>query len=249
MHRKFTLEEFINKAKIIHSTRYDYTSVLYTGMKNPIQILCKRCGLLFFQRPDHHLCGRGCPRCSIKIQASKHRLTIKEFIGRAKKIHGNKYDYSKAIYLGHKSKIKIFCKNCLCFFKQTANAHLRGEGCPHCNIVSKGEQTIKEWLNKHKIKYISQKRFKNCRDKLPLSFDFYLPDYKLCIEFQGQQHYEPSMQINLCKDQQKGLLKFKLQQKHDKIKKEYCLQNNLFLLEIKHTDNIKDKLKEGIKNV
>lgn len=57
-------------------------------------------------------------------------------------------------------------------------------------LISKGELEVKNWLEKHNIRYEFQKRFKNCKDKHSLPFDFYLPDYNAAIEYQGKQHFE-----------------------------------------------------------
>lgn len=247
--KKYTTLTFIDKAKQIHFDKYDYSLTEYKGIKTPIKIICKICNKYFLQRPDHHLYGSGCPDCSRKIQANKHKLTQEEFINKAKNIHGDLYDYSKTIYNKHRNKIEIICKKCNKSFWQSANAHLNGEGCPNC-VNSKGESKIKLLLNAWNIKYVFQKRFKDCIDKQALSFDFYLPDYNSCIEFQGEQHFSPQMQINLMKDKKKGLRRFNIQKKHDKIKRLYCKQNNIYLIEIKYDENIEDKLKaELFKNV
>ena len=247
--KKYTNLIFIDKAKLIHLDKYDYSLVDYIGIKTPIKIICKTCGRCFLQRPDHHLCGSGCPDCGKIIQANKHKLTQEEFVDKAKSIHGNSYDYSKVVYNKHRNKIEIVCKKCNRSFWQTANAHLRGEGCPNC-IYSKGENKIKSLLDNWNIEYVFQKRFRNCIDKQILPFDFYLPDYSVCIEFQGKQHFDPQMQINLTKSKKKGIYRFNIQKKHDKIKKLYCEQNNLDLIEIKYDENIEEKLKlELFKNV
>lgn len=97
-----------------------------------------------------------------------------------------------------------------------------------------------KWLKSKDIRYITQKRFKDCKDKQLLPFDFYLPDYNLCIEFQGRQHYFMwRNEIN-----QDRLEK---QRQHDQIKKDYCKKNNIRLLEIKYNENINQKLKEYLK--
>ena len=89
-------------------------------------------------------------------------------------------------------------------------------------IKSKGEQAVEKYLNEHNIIFETQKRFKDCVDKKPLPFDFYLPDYNLCIEFDREQHYQPKF----------GMDGFLQTQKHDKIKNEYCNMHNIDLLRI-----------------
>ena len=87
--RKLTTEEFIKKAKEIHRDKYDYSKAEYSGSKIKICIICPKHGE-FWQIPNAHLNGQGCPECS-----NTKKLTTEEFIKRAKKIHGDKYDYSK----------------------------------------------------------------------------------------------------------------------------------------------------------
>lgn len=111
---------------------------------------------------------------------------------------------------------------------------------------SKGENSIWNWLNYNKIKFEFQKRFQDCRDKNTLPFDFYIPKYNMCIEFQGSQHYDPGFYIRKKKSQEEGMKKYLIQKKHDEIKKNYCIQNNINFLEIKYTEKIEDKLKEAL---
>ena len=85
------------------------------------------------------------------------------------------------------------------------------------------------------IVYVYQKIFKDCKDKNPLPFDFYLPEYNMCIEYQGQQHYYPVEIFG-------GKKTFEKQQKHDNIKKEYCQKNNITLFEIPYYSNLDEEL-------
>ena len=111
---------------------------------------------------------------------------------------------------------------------------------------SQGENTIWNLLKQHTIKFEFQKRFQDCKDKNTLSFDFYIPSLNLCIEFQGSQHYDPGFYIRKKKSQEEGMKKYLIQKKHDEIKKNYCIQNNINFLEIKYTEKIEDKLKEAL---
>lgn len=68
------------------------------------------------------------------------RLTIEEFIEKANKIHKNKYDYSKTVYVRSRDKVKIVCPT-HGIFEQRASSHLEGFGCPSC---------AKIWTEEHK---------------------------------------------------------------------------------------------------
>lgn len=86
------------------------------------------------------------------------------------------------------------------------------------------EYKIKEILDNLNIDYIQEKRFKDCKDIKTLPFDFYLPYYNTCIEFDGWQHY------NMIKYDTSD--KFKIRKKHDYMKDEYCKNNNIYLIRI-----------------
>lgn len=108
----------------------------------------------------------------------------------------------------------------------------------HCNII-KGEKRIADFLINNNIKFETQKKFdgliglKNGK----LSYDFYLPEQNILIEYQGQQHEKPI-------DVFGGDTQFEIQREHDKRKKEFAEKNGIKLIEIwyKDFDNINDIL-------
>ena len=77
----------------------------------------------------------------------------------------------------------------------------------------------------------------------PLPFDFYIPQYNLCIEFDGKQHFIPTDFKSNSTEEEK-LKYFELVQMRDNIKTDYCKNNNINLLRIKYTENIEEKLSE-----
>lgn len=101
----------------------------------------------------------------------------------------------------------------------------RNRGCPKCyKFKSRGEQAIQQYLEEHQIKYIPQKTFSPL-NKSKYRFDFFLPDYNLAIEYQGEQHYRDNGYFRDGLD---------IIQERDNIKKQYCLKNNIELLEISY---------------
>lgn len=223
---KTDTESFILKAKQLHGNEYDYSQVSYQSAHEKVKIICPIHGN-FKQTPNAHLAGKKCYKCT-----GTPKKTTEEFVCDAKKKHGNKYDYSLVTYIDNSVKIDIICKR-HGLFKQTPAAHLRGSGCPICRD-SKGEIAVREYLNKNNVLFIRQKRFNDCRYILPLPFDFYLPEYNTCIEFQGIQHYLSSYTFG----SKKGTNEFEKLQLRDKIKSDYCLGNNIRLLIISYKDNI-----------
>lgn len=237
---KKTKNNFIKEAKKIHKNKYNYNEIQYINSHKKIKLYCNTCKQYFWQIPINHLHGSGCPYCN-----PYKKLTQAEFIEKAKEIHNDIYDYSEVCYKNHRTKIKIRCKRCGILFEQKVNCHLNGQGCPYCK-QSKGELQIQAWLEKHTIIYEAQKRFKDCRDKNPLPFDFYLPCYNLCIEYQGRQHYKEGFDIfaKRYEDQEKAVQAFKKQQRRDRIKQKYCKINNILFLKIKYSQDIEKTLKQ-----
>jgi hypothetical protein len=226
-------KEFIDRAKLIHGDKYSYSSSNYFNYKTKIEINCAKHGL-FYKTPSAHIIGKeGCRKC----WEDKNKLTLEKLINGVKLIHGDKYDYSLSNYINSWTKIKILCSK-HGEFEQRPSDHLRGNGCPICR-ESTGESKIREFLKSNKIKYIRQFKFKECKDKYPLPFDFYLPDLNMCIEFNGVQHYEYNPFFHRNENN------FSLQQKRDKIKNIFCEDNNINLLVIKYSDDV-NKLEEII---
>lgn len=128
---RLTTQEFINRAIAIHGDKFDYSKVIYFSAKDKVIITCKDHGD-FLQAPTNHLSGNGCRECQ-KITLRKLKIkTQDQFILESKEIHGDKYDYSKAIYKGSYEKVKIICP-LHGEFEQLAREHsVNGCGCPDC---------------------------------------------------------------------------------------------------------------------
>ena len=128
---KQTTKDFICKAKDIHGDKYDYSNVEYVNNHTKVCIICSEHGE-FWQTPKNHLKGQGCPKCAVKIRATKNALSKNNFIEKAKKIHGDKYDYSKVEYINTHTKVCIICPEHGEFW-QMPNEHLQGCGCSKCS--------------------------------------------------------------------------------------------------------------------
>lgn len=220
-------EEFINKAKKIHGNKYDYKEVDYRSCKEYVIINCPLHGN-FNQRPNNHLNGSGCKKCGHEVTTSD----TNKFIEKAIKIHGNLFGYKKVIYNGALNKVIITCP-IHGDFLQSPNDHLKGSGCPACS-ESKGEKYIANILKNKNIKFFREKTFEDCKGKSRrLFFDFYIPDYDVLIEYDGQQHFEPL-------DFFKGDKRFEEIKSYDQIKNEYAIKNNIKLIRIKYSTPFED---------
>ena len=151
MPKKKTKEEFIQEATEKHEGKYDYSKVEYVNSRTKVCIICSEHGHgEFWQRPNDHLSGNGCPKCGKEA----NRLSKEDFIKKAKKIHGDKYDYSKVEYVNCMTKVCIICPEHGEFYQQ-ANVHTQGYGCPKCGscYVPTNEEWIASANKVHKDKY------------------------------------------------------------------------------------------------
>jgi len=187
-HRSNT-EKFIKRAKEIHGDTYDYSETEYTDASSPVTVICKKHGS-FSIRPHNHLRGQGCPLCGNEKKGAYRKVSLEDFIRRASEKHHNKYDYSLVDLKNTWSKVDIICP-VHGVFSQKANDHLRGIGCPEC-----GKQfgiSEKEVLNALQTKYGNveyQKAFPFLKSRTSSqTVDFFLPDYNIGIEYQGDQHF------------------------------------------------------------
>lgn len=229
--KSLTTTQFIKKCEKVHGKKFDYSLVTYTNMHQPVNIICPDHGE-FKQEPWVHLGTKyGCPQCS-KIGIGKsNALTTEEFIKRSNEIHNNRYDYSNVVYSGSENKIDIICPK-HGKFSQHAGSHMHGTGCPNCS-ASKGEAVIIKFLSENNIEFITQHKFPDCKNKRPLPFDFYLPGLNICIEYDGMGHYKV---INRSKDSEYNLSRYIQIIKHDKIKNDYCIENNIKLIRISYIE-------------
>lgn len=167
--RKKTTEEFIHEARKKHGNKYDYSMVKYVNNHTKICIICPKHGE-FWQRPADHIRGVGCSKCGVENRSEKNTLTKEEFIKKARKEHGDKYDYSKVDYVNCETKVCIICPEHGEFWQQ-AKSHTRGTGCPKCGGT--GVLTKEEWVTEaHKVhgnKYdYSKVRYVNNKTKVTI---------------------------------------------------------------------------------
>ena len=193
MGKKITTEEFIKRAKFVHGDAYDYTKTNFIKSSEKVCITCPKHGD-FWQLPFNHLRGAICKKCDNEKKSLEKTMTIDEFIDKAKKIHGDKYDYSETKYENRRTKVNIVCHKKFKngtehgVFSQTPGSHLRGCGCPHCRS-SYLETKVFKLLTEKNVKFETEKTYQWLVKGNHMYLDFYLPDYNTAIECQGIQHY------------------------------------------------------------
>ena len=123
---RITTEVFVKRAREKHGDKYDYSQTEYVNSNTKVKVICKKCNRVFETWPLQHLKGVGCPYCTGRYK------TTEDFIDEAKKVHGDKFDYSETKYVDSKTKVIIKCNDCGASFQQTPTDHLAGCGCPKC---------------------------------------------------------------------------------------------------------------------
>lgn len=211
----YTTEEYIEKAKEKYGEEYNYSITKYINNKTKIKYICPKHGIIE-QLPGNHI-RYGCPLCGKEegIKTNRNKTTTETFIGKAQKVHGNRYDYSKVEYINGNTEVKIICPAHGSFWQKPVK-HLYGQGCPICK-ESHLEKKIQLFLNDKNIKYIYEykpKWLKKGRGQK--SIDFFLPDFNIGIECQGEQHlhdtrakYVVNFNTLLKRDEEKYFLSLK----------------------------------------
>ena len=164
---KFTLttEEIVRRFREKHGDRYDYSETEFLGQDKKVKIICRKHGP-FWMTIYNHLKGQGCPKCKGEKVTATRTMTQEEFLEKARKVHGDKYDYSKVVYAKTNKKITIICPE-HGEFHQTPNSHLCGKGCMHCGSKQEEkkpshEELIRKFKEAHGDKYdYSQVKYVN----------------------------------------------------------------------------------------
>ena len=239
---KCTHDQFVSDIKKINSN----ISIIgnYVNDHTKLMVSCNVCANIWEAAPTHLKQGKGCPKCAIMRNARKLSKTTDQFISEIKAINPNIHILGD--YINQTTKIKWECLQCGEISYSLPTNLLQGkQGC-NCN-KSKGENRIAKWLGSKNIYYLQEYRFDDCKDKRTLPFDFYLPNYNMCIEFDGIQHFEPISFGNSNSEEIKSQI-FKDLKKRDLIKDKYCLEKDITLLRIPYWefDNIETILENNL---
>ena len=169
--KRLTKEKFVERANIIHDQKYDYSKVDYVNIATKVCIICPEHGE-FWQTPNDHInCKHGCPKCSHR----SFKKTTNEFIEESKRIHGDKFDYSKVEYKNENTPVCIICPEHGEFW-QTPHSHLLGNGCRKCSDKINGKLrriSLEEFIRKSKE--IHENRYDYSK------VDYESTDKKVCI--------------------------------------------------------------------
>lgn len=216
----------------IENNGYTLLSDKYMGSKQKLLIKCNLNHIYETTFIHFHLRNQRCATC-FNIN---NRLTysyVKDFVE-------SELGYSliSKEYNGYSEKIEVQCNKkhiySVCFHK-----FKNGRRCPYCK-TSKNEKKIKDFLINNNIEYIQQYKIKDCKNKFVLRFDFGIIDenkkVKCLIEYDGEFHYNQFFQ----KQNLKNI------QENDKIKNQYCKNNNIVLIRIPYWQ--RDRIEEILLN-
>ncbi|HBM7636774.1 TPA: hypothetical protein LZ311_004060 [Enterobacter asburiae] len=141
--RKYVLKRFT----AMHGNVYDYSRVDYRGASVPVVIGCRIHGD-FMQKPAAHQQGNGCPQCGnaakgAGVRRTTHNTRERKFFAKARQQHGDRYDYSRAVFVNAHTPVEIACPEHGPFHQQPQH-HVAGSGCPVCaqeDFRASGEAT------------------------------------------------------------------------------------------------------------
>lgn len=204
-------------------------STEYENNRTRLECKCFVCGNRWRANANNLLMGKGCPKCKDRINGERQMMSGKEFEKRLSSINPEVKVKSEE-YSGTFKKINVTCTICGHTWPAAPNNLLNGCGCPKCNR-SKGEKQTEKWLSENQYDYRPQYRIGDCRFKKPLPFDFAVfsgDRLKCLIEYQGIQHYKIDSYYG-------GGKAFEYLKNNDKIKKQYCENNHIPLIEIPYT--------------
>jgi very-short-patch-repair endonuclease len=263
---RLTQEIFVSNVVAIHGNKYSFEKTKYVSARTPVIITCIKhqhdfkimAGVLSCKkkkRGERKYRVGSCPLCINEYFTRIKHPKIKKLIT-TKKINDKK---SYMLYDELKKLVNSLGITSSWEYRKWRKKSCHEEDTP-CNPdriysgwisyydffnknkkdkMSAGERKIYNYLQRNNIEFVWQKSFENCRNLHILFFDFYLPEYKLLIEFDGQQHYKMS---NFSKSIEINKQKFEQVRKNDAIKTKYCKDNNIKLLRLNNNDLINSEI-------
>ena len=132
-----TVEDALAKFSEVHGDKYDYSKFTkWPGGTSKIQIGCPIHGE-FSQTIAEHLKGSGCNECGKLKKAATLKKGVEEYIADARRVHGDKYDYSLWVpeTTAWHNKVTIVCPE-HGPFEQLLGSHIKGRGCERCGLAA-----------------------------------------------------------------------------------------------------------------
>jgi len=195
------------------------------GRARQYRTFCIRCNADRGYQPRQH--RKYCQACSLIISWEPRVVGIDQFNQELEDVFGPATVVTApgADYINSSIPVDLICLKCGYSFSRIRAAALKGPGCPRCmRVYSHGEKVIADYLTSNAIDFKPEYKFDDCKDVRRLPFDFYLPDFNMCIEYDGVQHFKVG---GWC-----GAEKLEALKKRDAIKTAYCIEKAIHLLRI-----------------
>jgi len=182
-----------------------------------------------------------CPYCTHKLPSEDYNLLV------INPKLCEEWDYEKnvkrpeEVVPGSARYVHWKCRECGHKWEARINHRNNDGGCPEC-LIGWGEKQLKVMCDKYNSPYTPQLRLADCRDKLPLPFDVAVfkdeskTQLRVILEYDGKQHFEPVRFGDISQERAEEV--FILTQYHDKIKNDYCIENNIPLLRIPYWERL-----------
>lgn len=195
----------------------------YLNNATPVTCVCTICGETEKFLPTNLISGKGCRFCAATKRGLSRRKTHEQFVREMSERHKDIKVISK--YEKNHTKMQFECMKCHHRWFSTPCNVMNIRGCPSCSLP-RGEHAIDIYLTEHGVRHTHQYTSNGLVGPRggELSYDFYLPDNNILIEYQGEYH------DGTAKNQ--TLLQFEIQRECDRRKAEYAKENNITLLEI-----------------
>ena len=235
--RKVSKEQYLEK---MHSVNPNIDIIDdFVNMSTKIHVICNICNHKWHVAPSS-LFKFGCPKC-----AGNAVKTTDEF---EQELHTYASNFELlSPYIRATKKVHVRCNDCGNDDWITPNKLKSGQQCKFCHETI-GEKNIRKYLETNNINFDSQKSFDGLVGvgNKPLTYDFYLPDENILIEFQGEQHEHPVTFGGRSKYE--AVSDYEKQQEHDNRKRDYALSHSINLLEIWYydIDNIEQILNDKL---
>lgn len=247
--RTMTNSEFLNRVKQRWGDEYTVLST-YKNSDTPVKVKHNRCGNVYMTRPADFLRGHGCLKCSYADRSSKIGINQRTPLSKVKESIKNILGINYVVltkdneYKGNRQHIKI--KHLVCgtvYDVRYSDIQSHHTGCPYCALRKKssyGERLIRSLLI-NSFCYSDGSDFiygyiiPDLKYKNNLHFDFWLPNKRVAIEYDGEQHYKPISFWG-------GIESYKILLHRDQLKNTYCINNNITLIRIPYTITTKKQI-------
>lgn len=235
LHRvNYTNETFTKAVDAVHGKGKYKVLTPFKTVGHYVRVQCLTCGYIFRAKGNSLIAGHGCPKCAKKLVADKERKTKEEYQRELNELYPNSFKIIGK-YISCKKTIKVKHLVCGHTFEIQAYGLLKSGYCKYCNC-SQGESIVRSILDKYNIDYKHGYVLPN-----RLHLDFYLPQYRVAIEYDGRQHYES----NEFFDKRESLY---VRQHRDQLKNQYCKEHNIKLLRIPYTYDSYKKVHQLMKD-